>query len=46
MKPRVKPAKHLGQHFLSDPGVIAQMVAEISPQPGDHLLEIGPGWEH
>jgi len=35
--------KRLGQHFLHDPGTIARIVRAIAPQPGDRLVEIGPG---
>jgi len=35
--------KRFGQHFLHDPGVIARIVAAIDPQPGERLVEIGPG---
>jgi 16S rRNA (adenine1518-N6/adenine1519-N6)-dimethyltransferase len=35
--------KRFGQHFLHDPGVIARIVAAIDPQPGQRILEIGPG---
>jgi 16S rRNA (adenine1518-N6/adenine1519-N6)-dimethyltransferase len=35
--------KRFGQHFLHDPAVIARIVAALAPQPGDHLVEIGPG---
>jgi 16S rRNA (adenine1518-N6/adenine1519-N6)-dimethyltransferase len=35
--------KRFGQHFLHDPAVIARIVAAIAPQPGDALVEIGPG---
>ncbi|MCJ0825423.1 16S rRNA (adenine(1518)-N(6)/adenine(1519)-N(6))-dimethyltransferase RsmA [Luteimonas sp. 50] len=35
--------KHLGQNFLQDPGVIAKIVLAIDPQPGDRIVEIGPG---
>jgi 16S rRNA (adenine1518-N6/adenine1519-N6)-dimethyltransferase len=38
-----QPRKRFGQHFLHDPGVIRRIVAAIAPQPGDHLVEIGPG---
>jgi len=37
------PRKRFGQHFLHDRGVIAKIVAAIDPQPGDALVEIGPG---
>lgn len=35
--------KRFGQHFLHDPGVIGRILDAISPQPGDVLVEIGPG---
>ena len=35
--------KRFGQNFLHDAGVIARIVAAINPQPGEHLVEIGPG---
>jgi 16S rRNA (adenine1518-N6/adenine1519-N6)-dimethyltransferase len=35
--------KHLGQHFLHDPGTIARIVSAIDPSPSDRLVEIGPG---
>lgn len=35
--------KHLGQNFLHERGVIAKIVQAIDPQPGDALVEIGPG---
>lgn len=35
--------KRFGQHFLHDPSVIARLVGAIAPQPGEALLEIGPG---
>ena len=35
--------KRFGQHFLHDAGVIARIVAAIHPEPGDRLVEIGPG---
>jgi len=38
-----QPRKRFGQHFLHDPGVIRRIVAAIGPQPGDRLVEIGPG---
>jgi len=37
------PRKRFGQHFLVDRGIVERIVDEISPLPGDHLLEIGPG---
>ena len=35
--------KRFGQHFLTDQGVIAEIVDAIDPQSGQHMLEIGPG---
>ena len=35
--------KRFGQHFLTDIGVIAEIVAAIDPRPGQPLVEIGPG---
>ncbi len=38
-----RPRKRFGQHFLRDSDVIDSIVAAINPQPGEHLVEIGPG---
>lgn len=38
-----QPRKRFGQNFLHDPGVISRIIAAIDPQPGEHLVEIGPG---
>jgi 16S rRNA (adenine1518-N6/adenine1519-N6)-dimethyltransferase len=35
--------KRFGQHFLSDAGIIDAIVRAIDPQPGQPVLEIGPG---
>lgn len=35
--------KRYGQHFLHDPGTIERIVRAIDPQPGDRLVEVGPG---
>jgi 16S rRNA (adenine1518-N6/adenine1519-N6)-dimethyltransferase len=35
--------KRFGQHFLSDDGIIDGIVRAIAPQPGDPMVEIGPG---
>jgi 16S rRNA (adenine1518-N6/adenine1519-N6)-dimethyltransferase len=37
------PKKQLGQHFLTDRGIIDRIVMAVNPQPGDLLVEIGPG---
>jgi 16S rRNA (adenine1518-N6/adenine1519-N6)-dimethyltransferase len=41
--PRMKARKRFGQNFLVDDSVIASIVDAINPQPGEHLVEIGPG---
>jgi 16S rRNA (adenine1518-N6/adenine1519-N6)-dimethyltransferase len=41
-KPHVA-RRRFGQHFLHDPRVLARIVDAIAPQPGDVLVEIGPG---
>ena len=35
--------KRFGQNFLHDPGVIQRIIQVIGPQPGEKLVEIGPG---
>lgn len=35
--------KRFGQHFLSDSNIIHAIVEAINPQPGDPMVEIGPG---
>lgn len=35
--------KRFGQNFLQDQYIINQIVSVISPNSGDHLVEIGPG---
>ena len=35
--------KRFGQNFLVDQGVINRIVEAIDPQPGQHIVEIGPG---
>ncbi len=37
------PRKRFGQHFLSDKGIIEDIVQAIVPQPGQPMVEIGPG---
>lgn len=37
------PKKNLGQHFLHDRAVIERIVHAVHPEPGDRLVEIGPG---
>jgi len=38
-----RPKKRLGQHFLTDRHYLGRIVAAIDPQPGEAMLEIGPG---
>ncbi len=38
-----RPRKRFGQNFLVDETAIAAIVAAIAPQPGDVMVEIGPG---
>jgi 16S rRNA (adenine1518-N6/adenine1519-N6)-dimethyltransferase len=35
--------KSLGQHFLSDPRILARIADALMPGPGGTVLEIGPG---
>lgn len=35
--------KSLGQHFLSDPRILARIADALEPVPGETVLEIGPG---
>lgn len=35
--------KRFGQHFLTDNGIIDGIVDAIHPQPGEPMVEIGPG---
>ncbi len=38
-----KPRKQLGQNFLHDEDVLARIVQAAELEPGDRLLEVGPG---
>jgi 16S rRNA (adenine1518-N6/adenine1519-N6)-dimethyltransferase len=38
-----RPRKRFGQHFLCDQRIIERIVTAINPQPGQRLVEIGPG---
>lgn len=40
---RHRPRKRFGQHFLTDPGVIDEILRAIAPADDDTLVEIGPG---
>jgi 16S rRNA (adenine1518-N6/adenine1519-N6)-dimethyltransferase len=39
----LRARKRFGQHFLHDAGVLRRIADAIDPQPGDALVEIGPG---
>jgi 16S rRNA (adenine1518-N6/adenine1519-N6)-dimethyltransferase len=37
------PRKRFGQHFLTDRGIIEEIIQAIAPQAGQAMVEIGPG---
>ncbi len=37
------PDKALGQHFLVDPNQVDRIIRLAGVQPGDHVVEVGPG---
>lgn len=39
----IRPKKSLGQHFLKDANMIEKIVDSVVAQPGDRIIEIGPG---
>ncbi len=39
----LRPRKSLGQNFLRDDNIARKIAQAVDPQPGDALLEIGPG---
>ena len=39
----IHPRRSLGQNFLRDDNICRKIVAAVDPQPGDMMLEIGPG---
>lgn len=39
----LRARKRFGQHFLADESIIEKIVAAVNAQPGQRLLEIGPG---
>lgn len=38
-----KTKKSLGQHFLTDNNIIAKILKAVKAEPGDRVIEIGPG---
>lgn len=43
MVQKVKPKKHLGQHFLTDQNIALRIAEALSTWPEGTILEIGPG---
>lgn len=39
----VEPTKRFGQNFVTDPNTVRRIVELAGVEPGDHVLEIGPG---
>ncbi|MFC2091103.1 rRNA adenine N-6-methyltransferase family protein, partial [Bacteroidota bacterium] len=39
----VRPKKHLGQHFLTDPSIAKRMVDLVPEDNHSRVVEIGPG---
>ncbi len=39
----IKPSKSLGQNFVTDPNTIHRIIRAADIQPGDQIVEIGPG---
>lgn len=39
----LRPHKGLGQNFLQDDAILARIAALAEPDPGDSILEVGPG---
>ena len=37
------PRKRFGQNFLHDQNYIQKIISAVNPQPGDKMIEIGPG---
>ena len=39
----IRAKKKYGQNFLTDKGIINQIIAAINPSKSEKILEIGPG---
>ncbi|MFM8971363.1 MAG: 16S rRNA (adenine(1518)-N(6)/adenine(1519)-N(6))-dimethyltransferase RsmA, partial [Actinomycetota bacterium] len=39
----LRPSKALGQHFLADPNTARRIVRLAGVEPGDRIVEVGPG---
>ena len=40
----VRPSKRLGQNFVTDAGTVRRIVSLAALEPGDVVLEVGPGF--
>jgi 16S rRNA (adenine1518-N6/adenine1519-N6)-dimethyltransferase len=38
-----RPSKRFGQNFLSDTSIVKRIIEALNPQPGETIVEIGPG---
>lgn len=38
-----RPSKRFGQNFLTDKSIIKRIIESLNPQPGETIVEIGPG---
>ena len=38
-----RPQKRFGQNFLTNQSIINRIIASLDPQPGETIIEIGPG---
>lgn len=39
----IRPTKTWGQNFVIDPNTVRKIVAVAGVEPGDHVIEVGPG---
>ena len=39
----IQPLKKFGQNYLKDRNIVNKIIKEISPEPEDFIIEIGPG---
>lgn len=40
----LRPAKRLGQNFVTDPNTVRRIVRTAGPGPDDYVVEVGPGF--
>ena len=43
MKSPIRPKKHLGQHFLTDPNTARRIISALRAPSDAYVVEIGPG---